>query len=380
VIAVFQTTLPDPARMRALAAEHGTPLLLLSTQTIRSQYRTLRQALPGVQLHYALKPLPHPAVVQAIKDEGGYFDLATNGEVDVVRNVGVDPTRCIHTHPIKRDQDIRYALDYGCTTFVFDNPYELPKFLPYKDRVQLLMRLAFRNKEAQCDLSLKFGVQPAEGLDLLRKATGMGLNVRGLSFHAGSQLLNNFKYIEAISFCRQLFNLAALDGIRLDTLDIGGGYPVPYTDQVMPIPYYCHPIAAELERLFPGVRLLAEPGRFISAPAMTLIASVMGKADRQGRMWYYLDDGLYGSYSGKLYDHCDYQFMPLAKLEGKSGPERLSVVAGPTCDSIDVVYNDIMLPELECGDLVTSPMMGAYTAATATDFNFFPRAKIVVVD
>jgi len=97
-------------------------------------------------------------------------------------------------------------------------------------------------------------------------------------------------------------------------------------------------------------------------------------------MWYYLDDGLYGSYSGKLYDHCDYQFMPLSKLEGKSGPERLSVVAGPTCDSIDVVYNDIMLPELECGDLVTSPMMGAYTAATATDFNFFPRAKIVVVD
>ena len=113
---------------------------------------------------------------------------------------------------------------------------------------------------------------------------------------------------------------------------------------------------------------------------MTLVASVMGKSERQGRMWYYLDDGLYGSYSGKLYDHCDYQFMPLAKLEGKGGPERLSVVAGPTCDSIDVIYNDIMLPELECGELVTSPMMGAYTWASATDFNFFPKAKIVVID
>jgi ornithine decarboxylase len=377
---VLQALPVDPARIRALVAEHGSPLLLLSTETVRNQYRTLQAALPGVQLHYALKPLPHPAVVQAIKDEGGWFDLATNGEVEVVKACGIEPQRCIHTHPIKRDQDIRWALDYGCTTFVFDNPYELPKFLPYKDRVNLLMRLSFRNKEAQCDLSLKFGVMPAEALALLRQAHGMGLKVRGLSFHAGSQLMNNFKYVEAINACRQLFNLAALEGIKLDTLDIGGGFPAAYTEAVMPINYYCHPIAKELERLFPGVRLIAEPGRFIAAPSMTLVASVMGKAERQGRMWYYLDDGLYGSYSGKLYDHAEYQFSPLSKLEGVSAPERLSVVSGPTCDSIDVAYNDIMLPDMACGDLVVSPTMGAYTAATATDFNFFPRAKIVVID
>ncbi len=370
----------EPQAMRRLVAEHGAPLLLLSTQVIRQQYRTLAQALPGVQLHYALKPLPHPAVVAALKQEDGYFDLATNGEVDVVRDAGVDPSRCIHTHPIKRDGDISYALQYGCRTFIFDNPYELPKFLPYRDRVELLMRLSFRSKDAVVDLSLKFGVQPTDALELLRKAVGMGLKVRGLSFHVGSQTLNAFKYMEAIGFCRQLFNLAALDGIVLDTLDIGGGYPVPYTEPVMPIQYYCHPIAGELERQFPNTRLIAEPGRFISAPAMTLISSVMGKAERQGRMWYYLDDGLYGSYSGKLYDHADYQFMPLAKLEGKSAPERPSVVAGPTCDSIDVIYQDIMLPEMECGELVVSPMMGAYTWATATEFNFFPKTKIVVID
>ncbi len=370
----------EPALIRRMVAEHGAPLLLLSTQAIRQQYRTLKQALPGVDLHYALKPLPHPAVVAALRDEGSSFDLATNGEVDVVRDAGVPPSRTIHTHPIKRDGDISYALQYGCTTFIFDNPYELPKFLPYRDRVELLMRLSFRSKDAVVDLSLKFGVQPADALDLLRKAVGMGLKVRGLSFHVGSQTLNAFKYMEAIGFCRQLFNLAALDGVVLDTLDIGGGYPVPYIEPVMPIQYYCHPIASELERQFPNTRLIAEPGRFISAPAMTLISSVMGKAERQGRMWYYLDDGLYGSYSGKLYDHADYQFMPLSKLEGKTAPERMSVVAGPTCDSIDVVYDNIMLPELECGELVVSPMMGAYTWATATEFNFFPKTKIVVID
>ncbi len=373
--------LAEPARMRALAHEHGTPLLLLSTQTIRQQYRVLQAALPGVQLHYALKPLPHPAVVSALLDEGAYFDLATNGEVDVVRAAGVPPARCIQSHPIKRDGDISHTLKFGTRTFVFDNTYELPKFIPYKDQVELLMRLSFRNKEAVCDLSSKFGVQPSEAHELLRKAVGMGLNVRGLSFHVGSQMLNAFKFIEAIGFCRQLFNLAALDGVRLDTIDIGGGYPVPYTEPVMPISYYCHPIASELERQFPGVRLIAEPGRFISAPAMNLLASIMGKAERQGLVWYYLDDGLYGTYSGKLYDHANYQFFPLAKLEGKSaGPERMSVVAGPTCDSIDVVYENVLLPELECNDLVVSPMMGAYTWASATEFNFFPKAKIVVID
>jgi ornithine decarboxylase len=216
---------------------------------------------------------------------------------------------------------------------------------------------------------------------LLRKAVGMGLKVRGISFHAGSQLVNNFKYVEAIGTCRQLFSLASLEGIHLDTLDIGGGFPVPYIDPVMPIAYYCHPIAAELQRLFPSTRLLAEPGRFVSAPSMTLVASVMGKAERQGRMWYYLDDGLYGSYSGKMFDHADYQFYPLAKVEGRPlAPERLSVVSGPTCDSIDVVYQDIQLPEMDCGDLVVSPMMGAYTWASATEFNFFPKATIVKID
>jgi ornithine decarboxylase len=371
----------DPSRIRSLAAEHGTPLLLLSTRTIVSQYRTLQAALPGVLLHYALKPLPHPAVVKALHEIGAYFDLATNGEVDVVRDAGVPADKCIQTHPIKRDGDIRYTLAYGCKTFVFDNEYELPKFLPYKDQVELMMRLSFRNKDARCDLSAKFGVQPSEALELLRKAVSMGLKIRGLSFHAGSQLLNNFKYVEALTFCRQLFSLAALEGIHLDTMDIGGGFPVPYTDPVMPINYYCHPIASELQRMFPGVRLIAEPGRFISAPSMTLVSSVMGKAMRQGRMWYYMDDGLYGSYSGKLFDHGDYQFTPLSKLEGKSGGEELlSVVSGPTCDSIDVVYQDIQLPEMDCGDLCVSPMMGAYTWASATEFNFFPKAKIVVID
>jgi ornithine decarboxylase len=337
--------------------------------------------LPGVELHYALKPLPHPDVVAALADEGASFDLATNGEVDVVRAAGIAPERCIHTHPIKRDGDISHALAYGCTTFVVDNPYELDKFLPYRDQAEILVRISFRSSDAVVDLSYKFGIAPDQALDLITKARDMGIKVRGLCFHVGSQSAMSYKHVEAIGFCRQLFNLAALEGIELDTLDIGGGFPVPYTEPVMPIDDFCRPIVAALERDFSGTRILAEPGRFISAPSMTLVSSVMGKSERGGTMWYYLDDGLYGSYSGKLYDHCNYQIIPLKLLEGEEPDERRpSVIAGPTCDSIDVIYEGQMLPELECGDLLVSPMMGAYTWATATEFNFFPKTKIVRVD
>jgi ornithine decarboxylase len=373
-------SLPDPSMIHEQVKRHGAPILLMSRVAGANQYRSLSESLPGAKLHYAVKSLPSRDLCAALAEEGSGFDLATNGEVDLMREIGVAPERTIHTHPIKRDGDIRYALDYGCTTFVVDNPYELPKFEPYKDDAELMVRLSFRATEAVVDLSYKFGAAPDAALDLLKDARDRGLKIRGLCFHVGSQASIAYKYVEAIGFCRQLFNLAALEGIELRTLDIGGGFPVPYTEPVMPIGEFCRPIVTALERDFSETEILAEPGRFISAPSMTLVSSVMGKAERGGLMWYYLDEGLYGCYSGKMFDHANYQIVPLKVLEGKKGKRRPSVISGPTCDSVDVVYEGIMLPELEPGDLLVSPMMGSYTWATSTEFNFFPRTKIVVVD
>lgn len=367
----------DPATVRNLAAEHGTPMLLLSTRVARRQYRALTQALPGVDVHYSMKPLPHAAVVRALCNEGAGFDLASAGEVDLARVLDVDPHRCIHTHPIKRDPDIRRALDFGCRTFVFDNPNELAKLEPYRQEVELLLRISFPNPRAQCDLSLKYGVAAGEALWLLGEAAAAGFAVRGLSFHVGSQVADPARFLAAIAACRALFDLAELDGIALDTLDIGGGFPVPYLEPVSGIADFCAPIAAALEEQFPHARLIAEPGRFVSAPAMTLVSSVIGKAERQGCIWYYLDDGLYGSYSGKLFDRADYRLIPLADFDGAARPRRRSVVAGPTCDSIDVIAEGRLLSEMESDDLLVSPMMGAYTAASATDFHLFGRAKVV---
>ena len=368
---------PCIAHIEQLASQFGAPLMVLDCDAIRRQYRALKHALPGVVLHFALKPLPHAAVVRTLLDEGASFDLATSGEVDLVASQGVPSERTIHTHPIKRDSDIRDALAYGCTVFVVDNINELEKFIAYKDQAEILVRLSFRNKDAFADLSKKFGCSPEAAIDIISLAQQLGIRIKGLSFHVGSQSPNPTKYVEAINASAKVVKQVAELGLpALSTLDIGGGFPVPYSADVLPIDVFCAPINIALAQLPETMQIIAEPGRFIVASSVTSVASIMGQATREGKTWYYLDDGVYGSFSGLMFDEAAYP-IDSAKQDG----ERFeSVLAGPTCDSIDVISDSIMLPKLNNGDLIISRMMGAYTLATATDFNFFKRAEVVVLN
>ena len=366
-----------PREIRRLVGEFGSPLLIVDCERVRRQYRQLRRALPRVDLHYALKPLPHPAVVRTVIDEGGYLDLATSGEVELVAQLGADPGRCIHTHPIKRDIDIQNALRRGLRLFVADNLDEVRKFASYPGKAELLLRVSFRNPGAVCDLSRKFGCDPEDLLALARLAHSLGLQLRGLSFHVGSQALDPGKHVEAIVACAQLMAEARREKLGLlDTLDIGGGFPIDYAQRAPEIARFCAPIRAALAAVPKRVRIIAEPGRYIVGPAAIGVATVIGRARREGHWWYYLDDGLYGSYSGQLYDHARY---PVESLRN-SGARLPSVLAGPTCDSIDVIAENLMLPELHAGDLIIGRAMGAYTWASASEFNFFPKATVVSVN
>jgi ornithine decarboxylase len=363
--------------LHALVAQHGTPLLLVDCEVVRRQYRALKRALPGVTLYYALKPLPHAAVVAELRDLGASFDVATTGEIRLVKSAGVGLERCMHTHPIKSDADIAAALRLGIRTFVADNPDEVRKFRRHRRRVELVLRLSFRDPTAVVDLSRKFGCEPAAVPHLLELARELGVRVGGLSFHVGSQVADPAKYVEAIGACHELIEQARRTGqAQLGLLDIGGGFPIGYRREPIPIGEFCRPIRRALRKLPRDVRVIAEPGRFIAGPAGTAVARVVGRAQREGRWWYYLDDGMYGSYSGQLYDHATYPI----EVPDRDGPRHPSVLAGPTCDSIDVVREDMSLPELQIGDLVVGRMMGAYTWATSTEFNFIPRTKVVALN
>jgi ornithine decarboxylase len=217
----------QPLEIERLVREFGSPLLIVDCNRVRAQLAKLRRALPRVDLHYALKPMPHPAVVRTVVEEGGFLDLATTGEVQLAARLRIDPRRCIHTHPIKRDEDIRNALEFGVRTFVADNPDEIRKFERLRGQAELLLRVSFRSPGAVCDLSRKFGCDPEDALALARVAAELGIDVRGLSFHVGSQAADSVKHVEAIEACARLIAAARRAKLgTLDTLDIGGGFPI----------------------------------------------------------------------------------------------------------------------------------------------------------
>ena len=366
----------DPGFVNDLLHQHGSPLLVLDCERLRDAYRNLCAALPGVTLHYAIKALPDPTVVATLAAEGACFDIATSGEIAMLQSLYVNPRNTIHTHPIKRDRDIRDALRFGCTTFVVDNSDELLKFVRYRGRVALLLRVCFRSKDAKIDLSKKFGCPLEEAGNLLEQAKTLGLNVKGLSFHVGSQCSSPAAHVNAIRSCNALIRKAYSDDLaHLGILDIGGGFPAAYDANTPAIEAYCAPLREALSELPAWVETIAEPGRALVADSMTCLTTVIGRARRSDRIWYYLDEGVYGAFSGQLYEQLQY---PLTVL--KEGPLQPSVLAGPTCDSIDIVAESIDLPELEIGDVIIGRMMGAYTAATASEFNSIPRTQMVALD
>ena len=367
----------DRASLEELVAKHETPFMVLDLSEVEYQYKSLQAALPGVKLFYALKALSHPELIKRLKSLGSHFDLATSGEVDLVESLGIKGNQCIHTHPIKKDKEIKRALEFGCNRFVVDNLEELKKFIPYAGQVELIARVSFRSKQAVVDLSRKFGCSLEELPVIVEFAQSNGIEVVGLSFHVGSQSLSPMTQVNAVR--ASVAAIKVMHNVNWKFLDIGGSFPVSYQEDVLPIDEFCVPVMEALSELPDGMEVFAEPGRFISAPSMIEVVSVVGKAKRGARTWYYLDDGVYGGFSGQMFDHAKYPIAPLKQFEA-TGEFFPSVLAGPTCDSIDVVAEDIELPEMEVGDILIGKQMGAYTIASATEFNYYPKPKIVVVE
>jgi ornithine decarboxylase len=370
----------SPAEMEyfeGLVAKYGSPLLVISRSKLVEQYQSLKSYLPGVSLYYAIKAFPHPDVIRILAELGCNFDVASEGEIELLKPQQISGRKTIHTHPIKKASDIKAALRGGSTTFVVDNIDELKKMIPFRQRVGVLLRVSFRSDSASVDLSRKFGCSPDQVKELVLEAQQHDIHIRGLSFHVGSQSLSSKTHVDAIRQCGQLIEEINNDIQNpMNVLDIGGGFPVDYAQENPDLDDFFNPIQQALAELPEQLDIIAEPGRYLVAPAVTGISSVTGIARRGEYMWYYMDDGIYGSYSGQLFDHVLY---PL-QIPNDTEPRTLSILSGPTCDSIDIISEDIMLPDLCEGELVIGHMMGAYSAATSTRFNSLSGARIILED
>jgi ornithine decarboxylase len=228
------------------------------------------------------------------------------------------------------------------------------------------------------NLSLKFGADPENAHLILRKARSLGLVPTGLSFHVGSQSKNVENYLQALEISAHIFNEAEEHDVPLKIMDIGGGFPIQHFDNEIGVNFerMAAQIRKQIRQLFDKkVQFIAEPGRFLVGPAGILVTQVIGRAFRNNKNYYYLNDGIYGDFSGMLFDHCKYEFKTLRR-----GQTFLSALAGPTCDSFDTLSLDVEIPELYVNDVVYVKNIGAYSSASAVaNFNGFPPAKIVMV-
>ena len=290
----------------------------------------------------------------------------------------VSPDAMLHTHPCKTVNNLVDCYRLGIRWFTFDSVFEIPKLVRHAPDANLLLRLAVSSSSSVIDLSAKFGAAAEEAPDLLNRARDCGLRVKGLSFHVGSQCLSPDDFADALRTVRQVWDQASEAGISLEVLDIGGGFPAPYRQVILSQGSYCQALAQALDATFGDlpIRIIAEPGRYLCAEAVTLVTSVIGKSVRRGRTWYIIDDGLYGSFSGKVYDHADFPLIAEGETERPLEP---CIVAGPTCDSTDVVARDQLMPDLAIGELLLVPSMGAYTSASASDFNGLGLARTVAI-
>ncbi len=371
------------SRLQALAKKHGTPLFVIDHDALRKAYRLFRKHLPRVQVYYAVKANPDAEIVRTLFKEGASFDVASMPEFKIVyENIKRMPAKqrqdwiwdkIIYANPTKPTDTLEELNQYK-PLVTFDNREEIHKIKQHAPNAGLALRLKVPNTGAMVELSSKFGASPGEAVDLILEADRVGLTVEGISFHVGSQTTNFDNYVQALNLTANIFKEARARGYpKMNLLDIGGGFPAPYDDSVKPFPVLAKIINSELDRLFPkDIQVLAEPGRFLAAVCGTSVASVIGKAVRDGKTSYYINDGVYHTYSGVIFDHCKYPVKAF-----KKGPTSLSCVFGPTCDALDVVSMAENLPNLERGDLVYSVNIGAYSHASATYFNGFPPATVV---
>jgi len=372
--------------LKRLAREHGTPLFVVDHKVLRANYLQFKKYLPRVQAYYAVKANPDPSIIKTLYGMGASFDVASMPEFLIVHeNIKRLPPRqrqdyiwdkIIYANPIKAIEALE-QLDQYKPLVTYDNLEEIQKVKKHAPHAGLALRIKVPNTGAMVELSSKFGAAPGEAVDLIQAAFDAGLVVEGLSFHVGSQCTNFENYVQALHLAAGIFKEAWDRGYQqVKILDIGGGFPAHYDKNVKPFRELARRLNSEFDRLFPKhMEILAEPGRFLVATAATLVAKIIGKAVRDGKTCYYINDGVYHTFSGIVFDHCKYHVRAF-----KKGPTGICAVYGPTCDALDTISLAEALPDLERGDLVYSENIGAYSHASSTYFNGFPPARVLHIN
>jgi ornithine decarboxylase len=370
------STLERIDRFLALHAP-PTPCVVIDLETVRKQLIALRTSLPTARIYYAVKACPAVEVITTLAELGIGFDLASTGEIDRCLALGIAPDRICFGNTVKRERDIVWAHSLGIDLYAFDSPAELDKLARAAPGARVFCRLSVHGRGAEWPLTRKFGCSPRLAVDLLVRAKASGLRPTGVSFHVGSQQIDPGQWTIAIGHAAGVFHACQHQGVALDLLNVGGGLPAQYRTRVAPLASYAEAITSAVGRRFGGSppQLMIEPGRYMVGDAGILRSQVLLIArhgNHDSRRWVYLDAGRYNGLAETQGERIHYPI----RTPRDGGSDEPVVLAGPTCDSTDIIYDraNYALPlDLAIGDVIDFLSAGAYTASYASvEFNGFP--------
>ena len=358
-----------------------TPCLVVDLDVIAHSYELLCRYLSSASVYYAVKANPAVEIVRTLAEKGANFDVASPAEIALCLGNGATPERLSFGNTIKKERDIASAYAAGVRLYAFDSEAELAKLARCAPGARVFCRILVSCEGADWPLSRKFGCAPEMAVDLLRQARALGLDPYGVSFHVGSQQTDLGQWDKAVGAVARMFTLLAETDISLRMVNIGGGFPAQYRGRIAALPQYAQAVTDALTRHF-GNRLpeiIVEPGRSLVGDAGVIHSEVVliaDKGDGGGKRWVYLDVGKFNGLAETMDESIKYRIEAPAERRGRPMPV---VIAGPTCDSADILYErtEYRLPEdLAVGDRVAVLATGAYTASYASiGFNGFPPLR-----
>ncbi|MDR9483826.1 MAG: type III PLP-dependent enzyme [Sediminimonas sp.] len=364
-------------------ARFDRPTLVIDTDAIVQRYDALARGLGRAHVHYAVKANPAPEIIAALVAQGAGFDAASRAEIELCLAQGARPENISFGNTIKRASDIAFAHAAGITLFAADAEEELEKIADNAPGAEVYIRLLVEASSADWPLSRKFGCAPGKARSLMARARELGLRPVGLSFHVGSQTRQAAMWAPVLDQVAEVWHAVRGEGIDLQLLNIGGGFPAFYDDAVeAPTPYAAQIIAMVKARFGEVPQIMAEPGRGLVAEAGAIVAEVLlvsRKSDSDLHRWVYLDIGKFSGLAETMDEAIRYAFVTDRDHE----PTGACILAGPSCDSADVLYErqPVQLPlGLRAGDRIVIRSCGAYTSTYASvGFNGFPPLDVVVI-
>lgn len=355
----------------------STPYMQLDLERVRENLETVRASfgLLRPRVYYSCKANADPSLLATLHEAGCGFDVASKNEIDRLTAAGVPARTAIFSSTVKVPEHIAYAHAAGIDTFAFDSETELDKLAQHAPGARVVIRIDVPHQGARWPLAGKFGVSSLEAVELLMYARDRGLEPLGVTFHVGSQCERTQSWCDAIELAKKTVDLAHEAGIDLTLLNIGGGLPARYDQDVPSVAEIGNEVLSTVIAKFgAGMQYAVEPGRFLVADAGQIVTTVIGKALRRGKLWVYVDLSIYAG----LLEVIGGWTYPI--VTAKDDHPRVKVtLAGPTCDSTDVIASDVDLPELEVGDQITLLCAGAYTTSYE-GYNGFEFPRTILVD